>query len=187
MWLVPGSRMTASFQKRSNGNRLQHFVSERERSNDRQSPIAACCTVGKSHNITNQTSQRLPYFTLQPVPKTLTTDNRSPTRPIGPIRTHPSRDIHMAQRAISLISSITLAGGGIGGFDHPSRKPPEYADKNTMVFECAEVRDMRVSGIAGPLKAFVECRRSTATGGVLCFIQNPVSGSAAALYRCAAE
>ena len=32
---------------------------EREGSNDRPSPTAACCTVGKSHNITNQTSQRL--------------------------------------------------------------------------------------------------------------------------------
>ena len=27
-----------------------------------QSPTAACCIVGKSHNITNQTSQRLSYL-----------------------------------------------------------------------------------------------------------------------------
>ena len=95
----------------------------------------------------------------------------------------------MAQRAISLISSITLAMA-LGALITPvdaQVKPPEYADKNTMVFECAEVSDLRVPGIR-PVTAFVECRRSTVTGGVLCFIQNPPDNRAtAALYRCAAE
>ena len=54
----------------------------------------------------------------------------------------------MAQRAFRLISSITLAVA-LGALIAPvgaKVKPPEYADKNTMVFECAEVSDMRVPG-----------------------------------------
>ena len=43
-------------------------------SNKKPSRTAACCTVGKPHNITNQTSQRLSYFKPLPVSKTLTTD-----------------------------------------------------------------------------------------------------------------
>ena len=45
-----------------------------------QSPIAACCTVGRPHNIKNQTSQRLSYFKPLPVPKTLTTDSQRTER-----------------------------------------------------------------------------------------------------------
>src|ERR1700730_17111244 len=56
--------------------RGQTILIERKGSNDRQSPIAACCTVGKPHNMTNQRSQRLSYFKPPPVPKTLTTDSR---------------------------------------------------------------------------------------------------------------
>src|SRR6202023_2345980 len=51
------------------------FWSKEKGSNERQSPIAACCTVGRPHNIKNQTSQRLSYFKPLPVPKTLTTDS----------------------------------------------------------------------------------------------------------------
>ena len=46
----------------------------RERITQKTIAIAACCTVGKPHNITNQTSQRLSYFKPLPVSKTLTTD-----------------------------------------------------------------------------------------------------------------
>ena len=51
----------------------QTSLIERERSNDKQSPIATCCTVGRPHNIGNHTSE-LSYFKSLPVPKTLTTD-----------------------------------------------------------------------------------------------------------------
>ena len=43
-------------------------------SSDRPSPIAACATTRRPHNITSQTSQSLSYFKPQGVPKTLTTD-----------------------------------------------------------------------------------------------------------------
>jgi hypothetical protein len=52
----------------------EHGANFRKGLNDRQSPIAACCTVGRPHNIKNQTSQRFSYFKPLPVPKTLTTD-----------------------------------------------------------------------------------------------------------------
>jgi hypothetical protein len=50
-------------------------------SNKKPARIAACCTVGKPHNITNQRSQRLSYFKPLPVPKTLTTDTGSTRGP----------------------------------------------------------------------------------------------------------
>ena len=79
MWSRPPNRRPISGSERSvelgqmHGDLARAHHARGSPTDDRR--IAACCTVGRPHNITNQTSERFAYFKPLPVPKTLTTDS----------------------------------------------------------------------------------------------------------------